>query len=75
IKDIKDPWDQRLWTLGGKWLNLNDIELKSLRKMNEPRIHFAIVCAPESCPKLQNEAFTVSNLEKMLTMSTKDFLS
>lgn len=75
IKDIKDPWDQRLWKFGDKWLNLNEIEHKILRKMNEPRIHFAIVCASESCPKLQNEAFTASNLETMLTMSTKDFLS
>jgi hypothetical protein len=43
--------------------------------MNEPRIHFAIVCASESCPKLQNEAFTASNLETLLTNSTKEFLS
>lgn len=75
IKDIKDPWDQRLWKFGDKCLNLNDIEHKILRKMNEPRIHFAIVCASESCPKLQNEAFTASNLETLLTNSTKEFLS
>lgn len=75
IKDIKDPWDQRLWNLGDKWYNLNDIEHKILRKMNEPRIHFAIVCASVSCPKLQNEAFTVSNLEEQLTNATKEFLA
>ncbi|WP_299120122.1 DUF547 domain-containing protein [uncultured Winogradskyella sp.] len=74
IKDIKDPWDQRLWEFGDKWLNLNDIEHKILRKMDEPRIHFAIVCASESCPKLQNEAFTVDNLEAQLTNATKEFL-
>ncbi|BAO76056.1 DUF547 domain-containing protein [Winogradskyella sp. PG-2] len=75
IKNIKDPWDQRLWKFGGKWQNLNDIEHKILRKMNEPRIHFAIVCASESCPKLQNEAFTSSNFEEQLTNVTKEFLS
>lgn len=74
IKDIKDPWGQRLWKFGDKWLNLNDIEHKILREMGEPRIHFAIVCASESCPKLQNEAFTASNLEELLTKSTKEFL-
>ena len=74
IKDIKDPWDQRLWKFGDKWLNLNDIEHKILREMGEPRIHFTIVCASESCPKLQNEAFTASNLEALLTKSTKEFL-
>ncbi|MFP4845076.1 DUF547 domain-containing protein [Winogradskyella sp. PE311] len=75
IKDIKDPWDQRLWKFGDKWLNLNDIEHKILRKMDEPRIHFAIVCASESCPKLQNEAFNAENLEEQLTNATKEFLS
>ncbi len=75
IKDIKDPWDQRLWKFGDKWQNLNDIEHQILRKMNEPRIHFAIVCASFSCPKLQNEAFTAQNLEEQLTRATKEFLA
>lgn len=75
IKDIKNPWDQRYWKLGGKWYNLNDIEHEILRKMNEPRIHFAIVCASISCPKLQNKAFTASKLEQQLTDATKGFLS
>ncbi|MBC3757118.1 DUF547 domain-containing protein [Hyunsoonleella sp. SJ7] len=75
IKDIKNPWKQRHWKLGEKWYNLDEIEHQILRKMDEPRIHFAIVCASYSCPKLQNEAFTASNLEKQLTKATKDFLS
>ncbi|APY08007.1 hypothetical protein BWZ20_06690 [Winogradskyella sp. J14-2] len=75
IKDIKDPWDQRLWKFGDKWLTLNEIEHNILRKMDEPRIHFAIVCASESCPKLQNTAFTADNLEEQLTKATKEFLA
>jgi hypothetical protein len=75
IKDINNPWDQRLWKFGEKWLNLNDIEHEILRKMNEPRIHFAIVCASVSCPKLQNEAFEASKLETQLTQTTKAFLA
>lgn len=75
IKDIKNPWDQRLWKLGDKWYNINEIEHDILRQMEEPRIHFAIVCASVSCPKLQNEAFTASNLEEQLTKATKEFLA
>ena len=75
IKDIKNPWDQRLWKLGDKWYNLNEIEHDILRQMEEPRIHFTIVCASVSCPKLQNEAFTASNLEEQLTKATKEFLT
>ena len=75
IKDIDKPWDQRFWKLGNKWFNLNEIEHDILRKMDEPRIHFAIVCASYSCPKLENEAFIASRLEVQLTNATKAFLN
>ncbi|MFK7782820.1 DUF547 domain-containing protein [Psychroserpens sp.] len=75
IKDIKEPWDQRLWKIDSKWYTLNDIEHQILRKMDEPRIHFAIVCASVSCPKLKNTAFTAFDLETQLTVATKEFLS
>lgn len=75
IKDIQKPWEQRLWKLGEKWYNLNEIEHRILRKMNEPRIHFAIVCASFSCPKLQNEAYTSPQLNAQLTQATKLFLA
>lgn len=75
IRDIDKPWDQRLWKLGDKWFNLDEIEHQILRKMNEPRIHFGIVCASYSCPKLLNEAYTSTKIEAQLTQSTRDFLS
>ncbi|TGV04120.1 DUF547 domain-containing protein [Flavivirga rizhaonensis] len=75
IKDIKKPWEQRFWKLGEKWYNLNEIEHQILRKMGEPRIHFAIVCASFSCPKLQNNAYTASSINKQLTNATKEFLN
>ena len=75
IKDIKQPWNQRLWKLGNKWYNLDEIEHKILRKMDEPRIHFAINCASFSCPPLLNEAFTPEKLENQLTQVTKVFLA
>ncbi|WP_406684874.1 DUF547 domain-containing protein [Seonamhaeicola sp. MEBiC1930] len=75
IKDIKDPWKQRYWKLGDKWYDLDKIEHDVLRKMNEPRIHFAINCASVSCPKLQNKAFTSEHLEEQLTKATEDFIN
>lgn len=74
IKDIKDPWKQRHWKLGDKWYNLDEIEHQVLRKMNEPRIHFAINCASVSCPKLQNSAFNSTHIYEQLTQATKAFL-
>jgi len=74
IKDIKNPWDQEFIPINGKMLSLKHIEHEILRKMNEPRIHFAIVCASASCPKLQNKAFIAEKLDAQLTAATKEFL-
>jgi len=57
-------WDDLLLTVGGKPYSLNHMEHEVLRKMGEPRIHFAIVCASISCPRLLNEAYTASRLEQ-----------
>lgn len=75
IKDIKNPWDKQFIPIGKNLMSLNDIEHNILRKMNEPRIHFAIVCASISCPKLLNEAYLPSKLDLQLTVATEEFLS
>ncbi|HLV15575.1 MAG TPA: DUF547 domain-containing protein [Xanthomarina sp.] len=75
IKDIKNPWDLEFIQIGNKNLSLNEIEHDILRKLSEPRIHFAIVCASKSCPKLLNEAYIPSKLDLQLTVATEEFLS
>ncbi|WP_461302581.1 DUF547 domain-containing protein [Aureisphaera sp.] len=75
IKDIDKPWEQRLWKLGDKWYNLDEIEHKILRKMNDPRIHFGINCASFSCPPLLNEAFTATNVDTQLDDLAKEFVN
>ena len=42
------------------------LNTKFLRKLNEPRVHFAINCASKSCPKLLNEAYTEKKLNNQL---------
>jgi phosphatidylglycerophosphatase A len=76
IRDIDKPWDQKIWNINGRLLSLNDIEHKILReKYDEPRIHFAIVCASIGCPDLQPFAFTGKHLEKQLTEVTRAFFA
>jgi hypothetical protein len=74
IKDIKNAWDLNFIKIGDKDYSLNYIEHEIIRKMDEPRIHFALVCAAISCPKLYNQAFTASTLEADLSKLTKEFL-
>ena len=71
IKEIENRWGKKLYN--NKY-SLGDIEHKILRKMNEPRIHFAINCASKSCPKLLNESYTGRKLEEQLKEVTKAFL-
>ena len=68
-------WKKLFLTVDDTRINLDSIEHKVLRKMNEPRIHFAIVCASISCPRLLNEAYVGDKLEKQLVTNTKDFFS
>lgn len=75
IKKINKPWSKKIIKIGDKLVSLGDIEHKILRKMNEPRIHFAINCASFSCPKLINKAFTRANTEALLQEATKGFVN
>ena len=75
IRDIKDPWDSKSLNLPNNTMTLNDIEHKVLRKMGDPRIHFAINCASTSCPQLSNEAFRASKVQKQLEEATALFIN
>ncbi|UII74680.1 DUF547 domain-containing protein [Flagellimonas sp. HMM57] len=75
IKDIPNRWKEEWIPLGEGTTSLNDIEHKILRKMDEPRIHFAINCASYSCPKLLNTAFTSQNMERLLNKASVDFVN
>ena len=75
IKEIDKPWNQRLWKLGDKWYNLDEIEHQILRKMGDARIHFGINCASFSCPPLLNSAFTSENVEKQLDGVARTFVN
>ena len=75
IKDIDKPWDKAFITLGNKKYSLSEIENTILRKMDEPRIHFAINCASYSCPNLLNEAYTDKDIQNQLEAVSKSFIN
>lgn len=59
----------------GKEINLFDLERKILIPMGEPRIHFAIVCASMSCPRLSNRAYLPETLEQQLDEGARRFIN
>ena len=75
IKDIPFRWKKSWIKVGNETTSLNDIEHKVLRKMDDPRIHFAINCASYSCPKLLNIAFSPDKIEQQLNTAAKGFIN
>ena len=66
-------WKDLLLVVGDDSYSLEQIEHEILRKMGDPRIHFAIVCASHSCPRLLNEAYTGDTLERQLVANSRAF--
>lgn len=55
--------------------SLDEIEHEIIRKrFDEPRIHFALVCAALSCPRLRREAYTGPRLDAQLDEQARTFL-
>ncbi|MFQ5716943.1 MAG: DUF547 domain-containing protein [Nitrospinales bacterium] len=81
VKSIKDlgglfrsVWKIPVGFVGGKELTLHEIEHEILRRMGEPRIHAAIVCASVSCPDLREEAYVPARLHFQLDDQMSKFL-
>ncbi len=69
------PWTEKLAVVGGTPYGLDHIEQKIIRPTyQEPRIHFALVCAAMGCPPLRSEAYTGARLEEQLDEQGRTFL-
>lgn len=59
----------------GRELSLNDIEHEILRKgFHEPRVHFVLNCASESCPSLSARTLSGATLDSELNAAASAFL-
>ena len=76
IREIDEPWDTKFITLAGDRYSLNEIENDIIRpQFEEPRIHFALVCAAVSCPPLAREAYVADRLDSQLEQRTRSFIN
>jgi hypothetical protein len=75
-KDGKTAWKTPFAKVGETTYTLDHIEHEILRKtLFDPRIHVAVNCASNSCPKLGNLAFTEENIEATLENLMTDFVN
>lgn len=63
------------YTVAGSRISLHQLEHDWIRPLKEPRIHFAIVCASQSCPILQGEAYTAKRLDEQLEAAARGFIN
>ena len=86
-KSVRETFVPGVWTgtkfftsrkniVAGKRLSQDDIEHEILRKQfNDPRIHFAIICASMGCPLLPRIAYTEENVQARLEEETRKYLN
>jgi len=66
----------RDYQVGGATINLYDLERQVLiEQFHEPLMHFAIVCASTSCPKLQSWAYQPDQLDHQLNHAARGFIN
>jgi len=66
----------RQHVVAGRSLSPDDIEHDILRRqLKDPRIHFAIICASSSCPRLPQFAYTAENVQARLESETRRYIN
>ena len=70
------PWDDKLITISGQKVTLNDIEHRILRPIwQDHRIHYAVNCASLGCPNLSKLAFQSNNVEALLAAAEHSYIN
>jgi Protein of unknown function, DUF547 len=69
-------WRRPVVRFAGQILSLSHLENEIIRKeYEEPRIHFALVCAARGCPPLRSEPFVGARLTEQLSDQARQFLA
>jgi hypothetical protein len=78
IAELLGAWRffyRRVYVVGGQPLTLADLEHRILRdELKEPRIHFALVCAADSCPPLRRGLYSTDTIHEELDTATRNFI-
>ena len=75
VPKVNSPFKLDVGEVAGEVRTLDEIEHGIIReRFDEPRIHFALVCAAVSCPRLRKEAYTGDRLNDQLDDQARTFL-
>ena len=62
-------------TVAGQQTSFKAFEDNVIRKLGEPRVHFALNCASRSCPPLNRTAFSADRLDGQLETLAKGYVN
>jgi uncharacterized protein DUF547 len=74
VRQVSGFFDGHRHSVAGENLTLDEIEKRG-RDLRDPRIHFAIVCASASCPRLQRFAYRGEALNEQLDQAARGFFA
>lgn len=66
-------FQRREYDLLGGTTTLEQLEQGRILPLDEPRVHFALVCASLSCPRLASDAFDSATLDAQLDAAARAF--
>ena len=70
------PWSIKFCDIGGTIYSLDNIEHDIIRpQFKDPRIHFAINCAAQSCPPLISKPYRGDTLDNQLDENAASFIN
>jgi hypothetical protein len=85
VTDVKAPLEvvkgmgffyQLRYSFGGEFLSLLSVENNKIRKQyKDPRIHFVLNCASESCPVARPGLPIGNDLDELLSLAASDFIN
>ena len=75
IRQISGVWDRLTFSIVGESLTLDTIEHEILRgDFDDPRVHFALVCAAMGCPPLRDEPYEGNSVDRQLDDQVYQFV-
>jgi hypothetical protein len=66
---------RKKFLVSGENINLFDLERRRIIAVGDSRIHFAIVCASLSCPRLSSHAYMPATLDDQLDNAARAFIN
>lgn len=75
LRQIPNVWEDYSFKVAGRDVTLEALEHNVLRQFNDPRLHFAVVCAAMGAPLLKDSAYVAETLEADLEAAARLFFA